>query len=294
MARPGLSFRERLGAVERRARRFPPIRGLMTINDAYNAVGGGLLASGLAFSALFAVIPGLLLVVSVVVLVVADAGTQKQVTDWLILQVPPLHDVAEQIVQSVANSAKAGTVLGLVGFLWGASGFYLARENALGRFFPSRRGRDPIMGRVRSIVAVMLVVFGVLAAFGVNVLLSFAAERIGLGANDALAFMSPVIAVAAASLICLACYRLVPVEPPTVQAAAPAALLAGGFIGFLTALFAFIAPLLVRGFTALGAIASVFIALIWFGYVFQAFLYGAAYARMRDSRLRVQQGPPTV
>ena len=294
MARPGLSFRERLGAVERRARRFPPIRGLMTINDAYNAVGGGLLASGLAFSALFAVIPGLLLVVSVVVLVVADAGTQKQVTDWLILQVPPLHDVAEQIVQSVANSAKAGTVLGLVGFLWGASGFYLALENALGRFFPSRRGRDPIMGRVRSIVAVMLVVFGVLGAFGVNVLLSFAAERIGLGANDALAFMSPVIAVAAASLICLACYRLVPVDPPTVQAAAPAALLAGAFIGFLTALFGYIAPLLVRGFTALGAIASVFIALIWFGYVFQAFLYGAAYARMRDSRLRVQQGPPTV
>ena len=34
-----------------------------------------------------------------------------------------------------------GTVIGLVGFVWGASGFYLALENALGRFFPSRRGQ---------------------------------------------------------------------------------------------------------------------------------------------------------
>jgi membrane protein len=294
MARPGLSLRERMGAFERRARRFPPVRALMTVNDAYNAVGGGLLASGLAFSALFAVIPGLLLIVSIVVVVVADAAKQKEITDWLIAQVPPLHDVADQIVRNLANSARVGTVLGFVGFLWGASGFYLALENALSRFFPSRRGRDPIMGRVRSMLAVLLVVFGVLAAFGVNVVLSFLARQVGLGDNDALALLSPLIAVAAASLICLACYLLVPVEPPRIRAAAPASLVAGIFIGVLTALFGLIAPELVRGFTALGTIASVFVALIWFGYVFQALLYGAAYARLRDIQERALKGPPTV
>ena len=69
---------------------------------------------------------------------------------------PPLADVATEIVASVKDSARVGTVIGIVGFLWGASGFYLALENALGRFFPSRRGRDPVMGRVRSVVAVLL------------------------------------------------------------------------------------------------------------------------------------------
>jgi membrane protein len=291
MARPGLSIRERMGAIERRARRFPPIRGLMTINDAYNATGGGLLASGLAFSALFAVIPALLLVVSLLIVVAVDEGTRSRITDWIITQVPPLASVASEIVLSVKDSAKVGTVIGIVGFVWGASGFYLALENALGRFFPSRRGRDPVMGRVRSIIAVLLVVFGVLGAFLVSVVLSSIAGFLGHGAEGAVALL---FTVGAASLICLACYRLVPVEPPGIGAAALASLLVGTFIGLITALFGAIAPWLIGGFQGLGAIASVFIALIWFGYVFQALLYGAAYARMRDVRARALQGVPTA
>jgi membrane protein len=287
MARPGLSVRERLGALERRARRFPPIRALMTINDAYNAAGGGLLASGLAFSALFAVIPGLLLVISVLILLAVDPATQERFVDWIITQVPPLANVAEEIVIGVKDSARVTTVIGVVGLIWGASGFYLALEGALGRFFPSRRTRDPIMGRVRGVAAVVLVVVGVLAAFGVNwVLTLFVGDSI-------IALASPVITIAAASLICLACYRLVPVEAPGVRTAAPAALLAGTFIGLLTALFGLIASRLFGGLVAVGALTSVFLALIWFGYVFQALLYGAAFARLRATESR-QDGPPTM
>jgi YihY family inner membrane protein len=288
MARPGLSIRERLGATERRARRTPPVRALMTINDAYNAAGGGLLASGLAFSALFAVIPGLLLVLSVLILLAVDAETQQKFIHWITTQVPPLANVATELVTGVKDTARVGTVIGVIGFVWGASGFYLALENALGRFFPSRRGRDPIMGRIRSIVAVLLVVGGVLAAFGLNVVLSL------IVGDGLLTLLSPIITVVAASLICLACYRLVPVEPPQLRDAAPAALLAGIFIGLLTALFGLIASLLFGGLLALGAtLASVFLALIWFGYTFQALLYGAAYARLRATAAR-QDGPPTM
>ncbi len=85
-----------------------------------------------------------------------------------------------------------------------------------------------------------------------------------------------------------------PVEPPQLQAAAPAALLAGIFIGVLTALFGYISANFFGGLVAVKALSSVFLALIWFGYVFQALLYGAAYARMRDSQARAQQGPPAV
>lgn len=288
MARPGLSVRERLGATERRARRFPPLRGLMTINDAYNSVGGGLLASGLAFSALFAVIPGMLLVISVLILVAADADTQQRFIDWIETQLPPLAGVAAEIVNAAKDTARVGTVIGLVGFVWGASGFYLALENALGRFFPSRRGRDPILGRLRSVAAVLLVVAGVLAAFGVSVVLSLLVD------DGAVAIISPLIAVVAASLICLACYRLVPIEPPRLQAAAPAALLAGVFIGVLTAIFGFVATNFFGGLVAIKALASVFLALIWFGYVFQGLLYGAAYARLRDVQARSRREPPSV
>ena len=40
----------------------------------------------------------------------------------------------------------------------------------------------------------------------------------------------------------------------------------------------------VEGFTALGALASVFVALVWFNWVFQMLLYGGAWARLRRDR----------
>jgi hypothetical protein len=45
----------------------------------------------------------------------------------------------------------------------------------------------------------------------------------------------------------------------------------------------------VAGVSGLGIIASVFIALIWFGYVFQALLYGASFARIRDVQVKRQR-----
>ena len=83
MNRARLSLRERVGAIERRVRRTPPVRVLMSVMDSYNAAGGGLLASGLAFSALFAVVPGLLLLASVLVILVDDEATRRAVIDWV-------------------------------------------------------------------------------------------------------------------------------------------------------------------------------------------------------------------
>lgn len=71
-----LSVRDRLGALDRRVRRVPPVRDLLAVLDVYNDAGGGLAAPGLAFSALFATIPALLLVVSVVIVVVDDPAAQ--------------------------------------------------------------------------------------------------------------------------------------------------------------------------------------------------------------------------
>ena len=71
-------------------------------------------------------------------------------------------------------------------------------------------------------------------------------------------------------------------------------MLAGIFIGVLTAVFGFVASRFFGGLLAIKALASVFLALIWFGYVFQGLLYGAAYARMRDVQVQSQSEPPTV
>jgi uncharacterized BrkB/YihY/UPF0761 family membrane protein len=54
----------------------------------------------------------------------------------------------------------------------------------------------------------------------------------------------------------------------------------GLVIGAFTSLFGWVAPLLVRQWVALGIVGSVFIALVWLNLVFQALIYGAAWARL--------------
>jgi YihY family inner membrane protein len=286
MNRARLSIQERVGAIERRVRRMPPVRVLMSVLDSFNAAGGGLLASGLAFSALFAVVPGLLLLASVLVILIDDPETRRRVIDWVIDQVPPLEEVATSVVNSVANSARVGSIIGFIGFVWGASGFYLAIDGAINRFFPAPRGRDPLMGRVRGVIATAIVVVAVLAAFATSTAISVVNTVLNLRADGLLPILSPLVAVGVAWLVCLACYLLLPVRPPHWRAALVPAIVAGTAIGLLTSLFGVLAPLLVGGFTGLGVIASVFIALVWLNWLFQAVLLGAAYARQRDVHQR--------
>jgi membrane protein len=258
-----------------RVRGLPGIRTVLAVNDAYSRAGGGLLASGLAFSALFAIIPGLLLVVSVLVVVVDDRASRQRAIDWLVEQVPPLRDVATSVVANLASDARIGSLLGLALFAWGASGFYLGLNGAIDRVIPGGRPRNPLLARVQAILGVALLVFAALAAF----VLAGLASVVSLGTWAVV--VSPLAAIAVATGLCLLVYLALPDDRPTLREAAPAAVGAGIGIGCLTAFFGALAPVLVQGFVALGVIASVFIALVWFNWTFQILLLGASYARLR-------------
>jgi YihY family inner membrane protein len=268
---------------ERRVRRIPLVVSIQRILDTYNAAGGGITSSGLSYGALFAVIPGLLLTLSLLVIVVDNEDVRQQAVDWITTQVPPLKTFAEQIVGSIAQQARFGTVLGLVLFIWGASGFYLALEGAMERLFPGPRRRDPIMGRVRGAIAVVLVVGTVIAMF----LVSYSIPTIGVlkELSDDLSFalpaVTPALAVGVSAFVCLIVYVLVPSDTPGWRAAWAPALAAGVGIGLLTSLFGLVSQYLVGGFSALGVLSSVFVALVWFNWVFQMLLYGGAWARLR-------------
>lgn len=272
--------------TERRVRRIPLVIAVQNVLDTYNAAGGGITSSGLAYGALFAVIPGMLLLISVLLIVIDNPDTRQQAIAWLIEQVPPLKDFAQQIVDSVANQARVGTVVGLVAFIWGASGFYLGLEGAMQRLFPGPGRRDPIMGRIRGAIAVLLVVGAVVGV----VLLNYVASTVDvirqLGADLAVLVpvATPLVAVGIASFIALAVYRLVPADAPSWRAAWAPALVAGIGIGLLTSLFGLVSQYLVGGLTAIGTLASVFVALVWFNWVFQILLYGGAWARLRRDR----------
>jgi uncharacterized BrkB/YihY/UPF0761 family membrane protein len=286
---PGIVGRiqARISAVDRRLRATRPVRALLRILAVYDAAGGGITASGLAYGALFAVIPGILLVVSVLVIVVDNAETREQAIDWIIDQVPPLEAFAREIVTQLAQGARVGSIIGLIGFIWGASGFYLALEGAMHRLFPGPRAPDAVMSRVRGVIAVLIVVATLLVAFlasgYASIIFGVLSERF----SELVPLLTPLVAVGGWSFVVLVVFLLVPTNRPSWRAALVPALLAGAGMGLLTSFFGAIAPVLIGGLGGLGALASVFVALVWFHWMFQLLLYGGAYARIRRDRMLV-------
>ena len=209
------------------------------------------------------------------------------------------------VIDGLADSGRTGTIIGVIGLLWGASGFYGALQDAMQRMFPGPSSRGLLQTRVRGIVTVVLILGSMLIAvvllFAVPLVSEWLAARCGELDTSVLALVAQACAVdfgevgaaivivatmAVAFLAALAVYVLVPSHGATLRQAFWPALVVGLLVGGLTSLFGWIAPLLVRQWLALGIAGSVFIALIWLNLVFKALLYGAAFARLNRDRAR--------
>ena len=175
----------------------------------------------------------------------------------------------------------------------------------MARMFPGPGYRDFLQTRLRGLLAVALVLGSMVAAVVVIFALPLvqpgwcsAAARsmpcscrfveqacaIDLGAISAIGAIVATMVVAGAGGAASSTWSCPPDGASLRQAFLPA-LLVGVVIGLFTSLFGWLAPLLVREWLTLGVVGSVFIALIWFDLVFQALLYGAAFARLRrDAR----------
>jgi YihY family inner membrane protein len=292
--RPALGLRARLGALQRRVMRDPRLAPLLAVQRAYDHSGGGMLTASLAFFALFTVVPTLLLLTSLLGFAVQDAGLRSEVISTVVEQIEPLEPVAQAIVDGLADSARTGTIIGILGLLWGAAGFYGSLEGAMLRMFPGPKARDAVSMRVRGVIAVVLVLAGMIVAVVLTLAVPVITSvlRIDLGVVSVV--LAPVVACLVSALAALVVYLAVPPDRPSLRAAALPAVVAGVVIGLLTSLFSFAAPYLVSSYVALGTVVGgVFIALVWFNLVFQILLYGAAFARLRRDGER-RAGPPRL
>lgn len=270
------------------------VRFVLEVMAVYGNAGGGLLAAGLAFYALFAIVPGILTLVALLGLVIDDPVTREKAVQWLVSQVPPVEPVARTILTSLADGSRVGSVLGIIGVTWGASGFYGALDSALSLILPGSGGRGVIEQRIRGVIGVLLIVGLGLGAVLINSFAGVVVSLVDVPGIDLFRLLSLAITGALAILVCEIVYVVVPRNGPSWRAASLPALAVGVGIGLLTSLFGLIAPFLIRGFAALGLIASVFAALVWLNLLFQILLYGAAWARIRRDREVLRRVPPTI
>lgn len=280
---------------------------------AFDRAGGGMLAGALAYYSFFTLVPTLLLFVSLLGVVVEDVALREQLIQGVVDQLEPIRDLATVVIEGLADSGRTGSIVGLIGLLWGASGFYGALQGAMQRMFPGPGGRDFLQTRLRGVVTVVVVLGVLIIAVVIIFVLPFATqwfdtrclelERQGIPiAGEVCAVdlgqltgaLGVVGAMGVAFLLALGIYIAIPLDGPSIRQAFWPAVIVGVAIGLFTALFGWIAPLLVRNWLTLGIVGNIFIALIWLNLTFQALVFGAAFARLRRDRDRLRTGPPRL
>jgi len=265
------------------------------IADRYGHAGGGLLAGGLAYAALFAIVPAIFLAAGIVGILVHDSTTRNDIVYTIANVLPPLRDVATVALGEASLDAAPLSAFGLVVLLWGASRFAVAFQDALARVMGGERRRSLIRQNLAAVGAVLLVIGAMIAGTVAAGLAAFldAGQAAGIiaivdaGIALVLGVLPVVVAIGAVVLV----YRLVPVPAPSWRSLGVPAIAAGLALTVFARVFVFVAPRLIGAAALLGTLASVFAALAWLSLSFQALLLGAAWTADREARSgRVEAG----
>ncbi len=272
----------RVQAIRGRVLAIPPVRLGLTVLEAYNRAGGGLLTAGLAYRVLVTLLPGLALVVGFVGLVVSDPAVQEEIALRLVEAFPPLEPIAADALLALASGAVPLSLLGLVGLAWASSALYGALDDAIARVFAGAPPRDVIRRRILGV----LVVAGTLGLVAAVLLLSTLAGVIlgslGISPDARTATLAANLAgLLAPILLTTLVYASMPRRRLPARDVLVAGLVAGLLIGAFTSAFELLAPRLVGGSLALfGSFVTLFVALVWLGIVVQILLLGAAWLQV--------------
>jgi membrane protein len=266
----------------------PQIAAVRAPLDVYDRAVGGLLASGLAFIALFAVIPTLTLVLGLFGLFVSDPAARDRVTATLISAFPPLAGLIGDTVQGLSDEAALTSLIGIVGMIWAVSQFYSALDRAVARIYAGDPEHSMLLRTARGFATVVLLA-GAVMGFIVLGLLALALDATSFTHGQAVEVLvallnSPFVLIVLASLVVLLIYRAVPPRTPSWRAAGIPAATVGAVVVGLSRVFVFLVPLLVGVEALAGSLASAFVTLAWLSLTFQALLLGAAWVRVRHER----------
>lgn len=279
----------RLRAAADRVVGWGPVVTARRVMEIYGDAGGGLLAGGLTYSALFALLPSLLLLTGILGLLVDDPERRRAIVEGIGESLPPLRGFLQDSLQQITDGAAGAGGIGLLGLAWGASRFYGSLDDAVGRIFRRAPKRGFVTRTLRGILSVLLLVSIFLVALiftGIgSYLAAQTAARLGGDSRQFWQVVTPVLTgilfVGAAVLI----YRLVPAIRVPWSAAVVPAVLVGIGLTVLTQVFSLIAPQLIGAAAVYATFVAIFAAMVWLATGFQMLLIGAAWVSVR-------MGPP--
>lgn len=252
------------------------------VMDRFGAAGGGVTAAGLAYSLIFAIVPTMLILVSLLGIFVADVAEQERLLNLLIAQFPPLEPLVREILKQVSAGAWTFSVLGLIGLFWGASRSYAALDSSVALYFPREPRRDIVRQTIESIVSV---VFFLGSAIGGVAVVWWVADLSLIPSASGDALVRRLVGALAVTLwlivVLLLVYRFVPSRQIRWREAVMPALVAGIAVSGLTQVFAIVTPLFFKSLRLYGTFVALFAALIWLSLCTQIVLIGIAWLARR-------------
>jgi len=265
---------------------WPPVATALRVNARYGSAGGGLLAGGLAYAALFALVPAVILAAGLLGLFVGDPTTRSDTTAYIAAVLPPLHDLVQATLDEAGRDAGALGIIGAATLAWGASRFVVSFLDTVARVMGHPSRRRALVENGVAVVVVLLLPFAILGAVTLAGVLSFldlarqhgVVGAIGEAAGFVLGFAPAGVTVLVMALV----YRLVPTPMASWRAVWLPALVAGIALTVLLQAFVFLAPRLIGAAALLGTVTTVFAALAWLSLSFQATLLGAAWVGERE------------
>jgi membrane protein len=254
------------------------------VMDRFGRVGGGLLAAGIAFNALFALIPLAIFASGIVGILVSDPASQEAITDFLAGLAPPLAGFLDQAIGGLANASTSLTIIGLIGAAWGATRLYASVELGIQAMFTGVKARSIVAKTIRRavfifVIAALIAVLIIVVTFGSIVAGAVSAtpgvitlvQSIGL-------FVAP---YGLGALAMFVVYLVVPPVRPSRSALLPPSIAAGISIVAISQVFGIVAPRLVGANPFYGTLGTVFVALAWLNLIASILLIGAAWVRVR-------------
>ena len=145
----------------------PRVARVMSVLDLYGRAAGGLLANGLAFSALFAAIPTALFVLGLAGWITSNPNVQVQLGAALVAAFPPLKDLIDGALEALRSGAALTSLIGALGVIWTVSQLYGALDVAFARIFADQPERDIIRRTARGFLLVGIIGFLIVALIAI-------------------------------------------------------------------------------------------------------------------------------
>ena len=271
----------------------PRVATTRRVLDRFGAADGGLLAAGIAYNAVLALIPFALLASGLAGILLSDPRSRADVISAIVAFLPPLTGVVDEIVGGLSTASPSLSVIGLILAGWGTSRLYASLESAIVQLGASGRRRG-IVGRTARRLGSIAVIAGILLA----ALIAAPALAIGVEIAGAAGVHRPLLDVLLAlvppvlgGMALAAVYRLVPVDRPSWRAISVPAILGTVALVVVTRAFVFLTPRVFGANVVYGTLGAILIGLTWLDLVFTVILVGAAWV---DERREPEADVPAV